>query len=351
LRALAFALLVSAFAAVASLWAWASSAAGGEGRRLTYVVKAGVPASELAAELAELGVISSPRLFALYLGWAGGEPSPGTHLLRDDLSARELVQRLARLPGRPVVRLTFPEGWNHFQMAERLEQREVVAAEAFRAAARDPALLSALGVRGPNAEGRLFPATYDFLVDSDPQLVLRLLVEEGQKRLARIRAERKQAFEALERRFGWSELEILTLASMVEKEAARPDELPVIASVFFNRLNDPDFRPLRTLQSDPTAAYGCQAVPALAPSCREYAGRVTPAMVRDAANPYNTYKIAGLPPGPIANPGEKAILAVLAPATTDYLYFVSRGGGRHTFTRSFAEHRQAIESRLEPATP
>jgi len=111
--------------------------------------------------------------------------------------------------------------------------------------------------------------------------------------------------------------------------------------VFLNRLMDPTFRPLRMLQSDPTASYGCLVQVPPPASCEP--GPPTPAMLRDATNPYNTYRRAGLPPGPISSPGEAAIRAVLAPAKTDYLYFVAQGGGRHRFSRTFSEHRGAIE--------
>jgi len=139
---------------------------------------------------------------------------------------------------------------------------------------------------------------------------------------------------------------VLTLASMIEKEARASDERPLIASVFFNRLRDPEFRPARMLQSDPTASYGCVVAGEEIPSCAGFHGNVTPALLRDASNPYNTYRHAGLPPGPIANPGEASISAVLAPAESDFLYFVAKGQGtgRHTFSRTFAEHREALES-------
>src|SRR5262249_12349151 len=134
--------------------------------------------------------------------------------------------------------------------------------------------------------------------------------------------------------------EIVTLASMVEKEAAVDEERPLVASVFFNRLRDPAFTPKR-LQSDPTSAYGCLTVPDIG-SCRSYAGRVTPEMNADDTNPYSTYRHDGRPPGPIANPGEKSILAVLAPAESRFLYFVARGEGRHTFSETYAQHSEAI---------
>jgi UPF0755 protein len=134
---------------------------------------------------------------------------------------------------------------------------------------------------------------------------------------------------------------VVVLASIIEKEAARSDEKPLIASVFLNRLLDPTFRPLRMLQSDPTASYGCLVQEPAPETCS--AGRPTPAMLRDATNLYNTYRHPGLPPGPISSPGEAAIRAVLSPAKTDYLYFVAQGGGRHRFSRTFSEHRGAIE--------
>jgi len=111
-------------------------------------------------------------------------------------------------------------------------------------------------------------------------------------------------------------------------------------------LRDPEFRPARMLQSDPTAGYGCVVSGAEIPSCAGFHGSVTPALLRDSANPYNTYRHAGLPPGPIANPGEASIVAVLAPAQSDFLYFVAKGQGtgRHSFSRTFAEHREALES-------
>jgi UPF0755 protein len=266
-------------------------------------------------------------------------------VLRDDLGPRARAQRLSRSPSRATRKVTIPEGWNHKQIAARLADLEVCDGAAFEAAVFDAALRSELGVLGPSFEGYLFPATYELTVDSEPQNLIRLLASETRKRLARIAAEHPQALAQLAEKDGFGEHEILTLASVIERESGDPKEDAVIASVFFNRLRDPDFRPLRSLQSDPTAAYGCLVMPDRAPSCAAYRGLVLPAMLRDAANPYNTYRHPGLPPGPIANPGEGAIRAVLAPDKTDYLYFVSVGGGRHRFSRTFEEHRQAVSGR------
>jgi UPF0755 protein len=136
--------------------------------------------------------------------------------------------------------------------------------------------------------------------------------------------------------------ELLTLASVVEKEAADSREHGTIASVFYNRLNDPSFRPRQMLQSDPTAGYGCLLTGERLPSCRDYTGSVTAAMLRDSANAYNTYKHPGLPPGPIANPSQSAVEAVVNPPETPYFFFVAGQAKRHVFSRTLSEHERAI---------
>ena len=314
----------------------------GTGTRRAFEVPSGIGSGELADRLVGAGFARSSGALTWYLRLTHTHAEPGTHLLRDDLSPRELAQRLARSPGRASVKVTIPEGWNHRQIADRLADLDVCPASDFVARVFDPALLRELELRGPSSEGFLFPATYDLPVDSEPAAVVRLLVQEAKKRLARVAQKKPGALDALKQSDGFDEHDVVTLASIVEREAADPAEHPLIASVFFNRLRDPTFRPLKTLESDPTAGYGCLVEPTLAPSCAGFHGQVTPALLRDSRNRYNTYRHPGLPPGPIANPGEHALEAVLAPATTDYLYFVASGGGHHTFSKTFAEHRNAI---------
>jgi UPF0755 protein len=234
-----------------------------------------------------------------------------------------------------------PEGFNHVQLADRLQQLGVCDAEDFRRAVRDTAQVQKLGISAASAEGYLFPATYELLADSTPSAVVSVLVAEAQKHLARLQGELSAEFAARQSEHGMSAHQVVVMASIIEKEAARADEKPLIASVFLNRLIDPTFRPLHMLQSDPTASYGCLVQEPMPESCTP--GRPTPAMLRDATNLFNTYRHAGLPPGPISSPGEGSIRAVLSPAKTDYLYFVAQGGGRHRFSRTFSEHRGAIE--------
>jgi UPF0755 protein len=242
------------------------------------------------------------------------------------------------------------EGWNHLDVARRLEQAGVCPQAAFERAVFDSSVLERARIAGPSAEGYLFPATYELALDSNAETVLMTLVHETKKRLAKLRATHPRAFEKLLEVHGFGEHELLTLASVVEKEAGDPAELPLIASVFYNRLTDPDFRPARMLQSDPTAAYGSYVEPDNAPSCATFDGKVRPEMLRDAKNRYNTYRHAGLPPGPIANPGEAAIVGVLVPADTEFLFFVAAGAGKHAFSSNFDEHQTAIQ-RLRNRSP
>jgi UPF0755 protein len=326
-----------------ALFGWSFFHAPGEGRVHKFDVMPSESSSALVERLKGAGLIGNPSVFGAYLRLLHPalELAPGRHVVQDNLSARELVRRLSRSSGRGTARVIMPEGFNHVQLGERLELLGVCDAEEFAKAVRDPENARKLGVPAASTEGYLYPATYELLADSTPGAVVRVLVTEAQKRFAALEQELGAEFLARKAEHGFSRHDVIVLASIVEKEAAKADEKPIIASVFLNRLLDPTFRPLHMLQSDATAIYGCLAQQPPPTSCSP--GRPTPAMLRDATNLYNTYRHAGLPPGPISSPGDAAMRAVLTPAKTDYLYFVAQGGGRHRFSRSFAEHRGAIE--------
>jgi UPF0755 protein len=335
---------------VAACGAWAVAPRAGEGRAVEIVWEKDAGVSSGASMLAASGVVDHPLLFAtlLFATRPLVAPEPGPHLLTDDLTPAEVLRRLARLSSRARARVVVPEGFNRFQIGERLERLRVCSARAFSEAASNPAELARVGIdRGDTAEGFLFPATYEWPADSAPEWVLAEFSTQFTKRLAPVREKHKEVFTRLAERYEWALREVITLASVIEKEAVRPEELPVIASVFYNRLDSADFRPARSLQSDPTAAYGCLVAPELA-SCAGYSGRVTPAMLRDFENPYNTYRHPGLPPGPIASPGLKAIEAVLEPARTDFLFFVATTEGRHAFSRTLEEHDAAVKRPRAP---
>jgi len=310
----------------------------------------GLGASDAAALLVDLGLSEQRTGLAAYLTASRASACfrAGAHLLPRRASPRLLRQLLCAEPDRPSARLTIPEGFTRFAVAERLERLGICGRNAFVLVSAEPELLRTLGVEpaswlpASTAEGYLFPATYSFPLDSEPQAVLRRLVEETDRRWRQLAAAHAQGYAQLRDALQFGRREVLTLASMVEKEAAVADERPIIASVFLNRLQAPTFLP-RYLQSDPTATYGCYALPAAIPACRDFSGHPSPAINDDPENRYSTYVNTGLPPGPVANPGAAAVEAVLSSATTPYFYFVAAGGGRHAFSVDLAQHQQAVE--------
>ncbi|MEY4550328.1 MAG: hypothetical protein RL685_6523 [Pseudomonadota bacterium] len=347
-------LLLLALAMGGALWSW-SRGPTLSGDVIEVDIAPGLSVEQLCQTLARAGVLREPKLFGLYLklGRIEGVVQPGVHLLRAGLSPAALAARLMRSRARPAVKVTIPEGFNQFQVAERLREREVASAQAFLNRSQNATLLAELGVPAASAEGYLFPATYDLYVDSDAELVLRTLVKEAGSRYRRLTDRHATRLRERELTSGWGLHQFVILASIVEKEAGAREENGNIASVFFNRLDDPSFRPRQMLQSDPTAGYGCLVAREQLESCARYTGIVSPAMLRDSANPYNTYKHPGLPPGPIANPSEAALEAALNPPKTPYFFFVAGSGKRHVFSRTFGEHERAISAGGAPtsATP
>lgn len=292
--------------------------------------------------LYEQRLIDAPLFFQIY--WRtmapGAQLRPGTHLLEYGLTARQLVQRLTESARRPVVNVTVIEGADRWDIAERLHRAGVVDRDRFLQAMTNPALLAECGIAADSAEGYLFPATYPLGLDSPAPRVIRRMAREAKKRLQQLRGSLAPGGPPL----ALNETELITLASLVEKETPRSDERARVAQVFYNRLKDPSAETLGRLQSDPTAAYGCRLDPGAAPSCAAFTGKVTPRMLGDSQNAYNTYRHAGLPPGPIGNPGLESLRAALVPASGDELYFVADGAGGHRFSRTFEEHRTAVEA-------
>lgn len=320
----------------------------GGGRVVEVALSADADLHDLRLVVGRNLLVRRPRLFWLY-AWvmgASGRLREGPVLVRDDMSPRQLLQRLARGYGATELRITFPEGLTRFGVAERLERWGVCSASEFVAATQDPDLLRELGLTGGSAEGYLFPDTYRIRDDATPRSLVRRLVKTAQTRLSALAQRGAADLSNLRTDLRFDLHAVVTLASVVEKEAAVADEQATIAGVFLNRLRDPAFSP-RRLQADPTVAYGCLEQPALA-SCANFDGRrVTRKMTADVANRYNTYRHAGLPPGPIANPGMGALRAVLNPGQHGYFYFVARGAGRHRFSETLADHNRAVQAYRE----
>lgn len=270
-------------------------------------------------KLAQAGVVRSEIVFVVYAKATGRAKRvmPGDYAFKGGEAMPEVLTHLVN-GDFMVVTITIPEGITVRQIGERLEASGLLCENEFDAAARSGPIVSALGLGPLGAEGFLFPATYRFSPLSNTDHILTAMLG--------------RFFETLtpdieQRLFdlNMSAREMVTMASIIEKEAHSAAERPIIASVFYNRL-----RLGMPLQSDPTAQYNLSGESERAAA----AVRIPSA--------FNTYEIAGLPPGPIANPGLPSIRAALYPAHTDYLYFVARNDGTHIFSRSFAEHEQAI---------
>jgi UPF0755 protein len=234
-------------------------------------------------------------------------------------SAFEAWRRLVR---GDVIKyeVTLPPGANLFDVAELLEEKNLATEEAFLATAASPAVLRRLEIPGESAEGYLFPDSYIFVKPVTPEEILEFMVRQFRRKVP-ADAE-KRAKEA-----GLSLHQIVTIASIIEKETGVEEEKPLVSAVIRRRLTLG-----MPLQMDPTVIYGV----------KRFDGTVTRKDLR-TAGPYNTYLNRGLPPGPIANPGLAALAAALNPSKAEYLYFVSRNDGSHTFSRTLSEHNRAVE--------
>lgn len=304
-------------------------------------VPEGMTLEALANELFEAGVIENKEVWVLYMRLRGLDRflRQGKIRFRTPMTPEEVARYATTRLGRIQVRITIPEGFNRFDIAARLEEFGVCRAEDFLDATEDSALLASYGVEANNAEGYLFPDTYEFDDQTKPRRVVERMLANWTRRYEEI--EREHA-DSLVRLQGWTTHDIVTLASIVEKEAAVAGERHRIAGVFRNRLSSKRFLPRRRLQADPTVSYGCIAEPDAAASCADFDGTITRAMLDDPDNPYNTYRHSGLPPGPISNPGQAALLSVIEPEEHDFYYFVARGSGRHHFSKTLRQHNIAV---------
>lgn len=333
-----------AFAAGLLLVVYPSRPVAGSGHVIAITFNGNETPDALADMLSAAGIVHSPTLFSAFARVRGtsGKIAAGAHLFTDAMTPSEVLARIERYGAGEKAKITIPEGWTRFDIAKRLESKGICPADRFLAASRDPALLAQMRLQASSFEGYLFPATYDVAEDSAPDAVIKEMKLGFDRRYAAAEDRHAAGVLDLETSLHFTEKEIVTLASMIEKEAAVDDERATIAGVFLNRLRDPKFTP-KLLQCDPTAGYGCLvAVPPLS-SCATFTGKITHEIVADADNMYNTYKHEGLPPGPIANPGIKSIEAAMDATPSHYFYFVAKGGGRHTFSETYAAHTAAID--------
>ena len=314
----------------------------GSNDKVIVLIRKAEPPSEIAKLLSEKGVISDPRLF-MWVGRLSREwkkIKAGEYEVSSAMTPIEVFSTLSSgiSVNHPV---TVREGENMYEIAADMESKGLGTRAVILSLCKSKDFIQAQGLDSqdvPVLEGYLFPDTYFFNRTMTPDEMLKQMVHhfktvwtpEFDKRLLAL----SQGLTSINPGLKMNRHQLITLASIIEKETGAPRERPMIASVFYNRL-----RKKMRLQSDATTIYGMWS---------RYTGKIH-SEDHFEVNPYNTYAIPALPVGPIANPGREAIEAALFPATTDYLFFVSHNDGTHEFTRTFEDHSRAVTKfQLDP---
>jgi len=289
-------------------------------------VEPGTSAAAVVAKLSEAGIVRHAIALRVYLRLTGrsGGLRAGDYKFASPISPMQAIERIRR--GETFLeRVTIPEGYNRFDIAETLATKTGIATDAeFLRLMNDPSLIQRIAPNARNLEGYLFPDTYNYNAKTTPEELIRTMIN-------RFNEVFTPEWGMRANQLNLTIHQVITLASIIEKEAKVPDERPHMASVFFNRLKIG-----MALGSDPTFIYA-------AILAGDYDGNPNQPRHRQRQSPYNTYLVTGLPPGPIASPGRASIEAVLYPDNTEDLYFVVNSrDGRHKFSRTAAEHDTAV---------
>jgi len=287
-----------------------------------FFVREGSTLKKVGDALERKGIITHKGFFLIWARFKGygTKIKTGEYRLNSGMSPVKILDILRKgaIVTHPV---TIPEGFSNRQVAELLEKKGLIdKKEDFLALTADPGIADRYGISGPGLEGYIYPDTYRFGRGLSSVSIIDVMVGRFREVFSQFKERAKEA--------GMSMEEVVTLASIVEKETGLDKERPLIASVFLNRL-----KKRMRLESDPTVIYGI----------KDFQGNLKKKHLGELT-PYNTYVIRGLPPGPIANPGREAIEAVLYPAETDYLFFVSKNDGSHHFSRTLPEHNRAVRT-------
>jgi UPF0755 protein len=294
------------------------SPAGMEKEEEIFMVKKGSGLRTIAAQLEERRLIKGKHLFMLWAYVKGGarDIKAGEYSFNRSMTPVKIFHMLTSGAVK-TYSFTIPEGLTAEQIAVLLERRNLVNKRNFVSLVYDKDLISSYDVDGASLEGYLYPDTYLITRDMGARNLIDLMVDRF-----------REVFNSLARgqKLAMPVKDIVILASIVEKETGLAEERPLIAAVFLNRLG----KGMR-LESDPTVIYGIE----------DFSGDLTRKDLR-TPHPYNTYIHHGLPPGPIANPGQEALKAVIHPAETGYLYFVSKNDGSHHFSSTLTEHNRAV---------
>lgn len=302
------------------LRSWAERPMAAVGEDKLFTVSPGQRLKQTAKALEQEGLVSDALRFTIVarLDKQARLIKAGEYFFSTALTPREILKQMVE--GRVhLYRLTIPEGYNLAQIAATVSAAGLASAKDFLDAARDPATAKRLDITADNLEGYLYPDTYYFPRGLDSTTIIATMVKQ-------LEAAFKPSWRERAKELGMTVHEVVTLASIIEKETGAPDERPLISSVFHNRLK----KGMR-LETDPTVIYGIA----------EFDGNLKRSHLT-TYTPYNTYRIKGLPPGPIASPGFLALEAALYPAQSNFLYFVSRKDGTHQFSATFRDHNAAV---------
>jgi UPF0755 protein len=286
-------------------------------------IKKGTNLKRVSEILEQEGIIKNRHFFILLTTALGKKAKikAGEYEFHTRMLPLEVLDALVKGQVKPHL-VTIPEGYTLSQIAQLLEDLNLVEKKEFLQKASSSVFINTLGLSpfaGSNLEGYLFPDTYHLFKEMDPEEVIQMMVHQFKKVFEADLAHRASEL-------GISEREAVILASIIEKETPLPGEKPLISAVFHNRLK----RKI-PLQSDPTVIYGI----------KNFNGNLTKEHLMKPT-PYNTYLIVGLPPTPICNPGKDSLLAAVRPAPVPYLYFVSKNDGTHLFSSDIEEHNRAV---------
>jgi UPF0755 protein len=303
------------------LMSWADRPVGSAALEKLFTVTPGQGLTQTAKALQQEGLVSDAFRFSILARLDKKEKllKAGEYFFSTTMTPREILEQMVK--GRVhLYRLTIPEGYNLAQIAAAVSAAGLESYKVFLETARNPQTARQLGIEADTLEGYLFPDTYYFPRGLDSATIIATMVKQ-------FRAAFNTAWEQRAKDLGMTVHEVVTLASIIEKETGDPEERPLISSVFHNRLK----KGMR-LETDPTVIYG---IP-------DFDGNIKRRHL-ETRTPYNTYIIKGLPPGPIASPGALALEAALYPSQSDYLYFVSKKDGTHQFSTTIKEHNAAVK--------
>lgn len=283
-----------------------------------FYIKPNENFSSINARLQKEKLISSARLFHRYCQWNGvlTKFKTGQYQIKHNSNLFDVYSTFINEKSLAMF-FTVPEGKNMYEIGKMLEEREITSYDDFIELATNKEFVKSLKLPGDTVEGYLYPETYDFAPHIPAEQVIKAMVREFNKKTSQLNFSQSKL----------SKAEIITLASMVEKETGDKSERATIAGVFFNRL-----KIKMRLQSDPTTIYGMW---------KNYSGNIKREDLL-TPTPYNTYTVKALPKGPISNPGLESIKAVLNPEDHPYLYFVSQNDGTHIFSESYGQHQEAV---------